>query len=122
MYHTIKTICCVGAQPKQRKKPRRGLLRSLFCCIRRPDRSDGNSSKGSSIPGGASVGSGDGRCSPPLSPNSNNGGQRYLLAPVRHQDMHRKCMVIDLDETLVHSSFKVCVQQFGGGGKGVNTP
>lgn len=31
---------------------------------------------------------------------------RFLLPPVRHQDMHKKCMVIDLDETLVHSSFK----------------
>lgn len=31
---------------------------------------------------------------------------KYLLPPVRHQDMHKKCMVIDLDETLVHSSFK----------------
>ncbi|XP_015772117.1 PREDICTED: carboxy-terminal domain RNA polymerase II polypeptide A small phosphatase 1-like [Acropora digitifera] len=32
--------------------------------------------------------------------------QKYLLPPVRHQDMHKKCIVIDLDETLVHSSFK----------------
>lgn len=31
---------------------------------------------------------------------------KYLLPPVRHQDMHKKCIVIDLDETLVHSSFK----------------
>ncbi|KAK3753335.1 hypothetical protein QZH41_015270 [Actinostola sp. cb2023] len=30
----------------------------------------------------------------------------YLLPPVRHQDMGKKCVVIDLDETLVHSSFK----------------
>lgn len=97
-----------GAQPKPRKKPRRGLLRSLFCCVRRQDRGESHSHKGSSVPGGGNGGltTADGRCSPPLSPNSNSGGQRYLLAPVRHQDMHRKCMVIDLDETLVHSSFK----------------
>lgn len=31
---------------------------------------------------------------------------KYLLPAVRHQDMHKKCVVIDLDETLVHSSFK----------------
>lgn len=31
---------------------------------------------------------------------------KYLLPAVRHQDMHKKCIVIDLDETLVHSSFK----------------
>lgn len=30
----------------------------------------------------------------------------YLLSPPRAEDTHKKCMVIDLDETLVHSSFK----------------
>lgn len=36
----------------------------------------------------------------------------YLLPKVRQQDMNRKCVVIDLDETLVHSSFKVGATQF----------
>lgn len=75
------------------KKPRRGVLRSLLCCF-----SGAASSKERSKASGGS----EGRCSPPLSP----GSPRYLLPPVRHQDMHKKCMVIDLDETLVHSSFK----------------
>ena len=35
--------------------------------------------------------------------------EKYLLPTVRHQDMNKKCVVIDLDETLVHSSFKVRV-------------
>lgn len=35
------------------------------------------------------------------------GSNRYLLPQIRHADMHKKCLVIDLDETLVHSSFKV---------------
>ncbi|XP_063216096.1 carboxy-terminal domain RNA polymerase II polypeptide A small phosphatase 1 isoform X2 [Bacillus rossius redtenbacheri] len=74
------------------KKARRGLLRSLLCCFSR-----NAGSKGSK----ASVG-GECQCSPQLSP----GSPRFLLPPVRHQDMHKKCMVIDLDETLVHSSFK----------------
>ncbi|KAL1123977.1 hypothetical protein AAG570_001747, partial [Ranatra chinensis] len=73
------------------KKGRRGVWRTLLCCFGGRD-----SSKGSG--GGAS----EGRYSPPLSP----GSPRFLLPPVRHQDMHKKCMVIDLDETLVHSSFK----------------
>ncbi|XP_067006909.1 phosphatase Herzog [Anabrus simplex] len=73
------------------KKPRRGLLRSLLCCF---SRQAPKSPKG---PAGS-----EGRCSPPLSP----GSPRFLLPSVRHQDMHKKCMVIDLDETLVHSSFK----------------
>jgi len=74
------------------KKSRRGVLRSLLCCW-----GGSSSSKASKASGGS-----EGRCSPPLSP----GSPRYLLPPVRHQDMHKKCMVIDLDETLVHSSFK----------------
>ncbi|CAN7999179.1 unnamed protein product [Ixodes pacificus] len=31
---------------------------------------------------------------------------KFLLPPVRHQDLHKICLIIDLDETLVHSSFK----------------
>ncbi|XP_065331884.1 carboxy-terminal domain RNA polymerase II polypeptide A small phosphatase 1-like isoform X1 [Cloeon dipterum] len=95
-----------GSSVKQRKKPRRGLLRSLFCCVRRQDRNDASPKGPSGTGGNGGLASVDGRCSPSLSPNSNSGGQMYLLPPVRHQDMHRKCMVIDLDETLVHSSFK----------------
>ncbi|XP_063972876.1 phosphatase Herzog [Diachasmimorpha longicaudata] len=77
------------------KKPRgRGLLCSLLCCHRR-GRSSSKSSKASSLQG-------DGRGTPP----PGTGSPRFLLPPVRHQDMHKKCMVIDLDETLVHSSFK----------------
>ena len=33
--------------------------------------------------------------------------QKPLLGPCRYPDGQRKCMIIDLDETLVHSSFKV---------------
>ncbi|KAK2580722.1 hypothetical protein KPH14_011350 [Odynerus spinipes] len=82
--------------PTGGKKPRgRGLLRSLLCCLGRGRGSSSKSSKTSSLQG-------DGRGSPP----PGTGSPRYLLPPVRHQDMHKKCMVIDLDETLVHSSFK----------------
>ncbi|XP_077521549.1 carboxy-terminal domain RNA polymerase II polypeptide A small phosphatase 1-like [Amblyomma americanum] len=31
---------------------------------------------------------------------------KFLLPPVRYQDMHKICLIIDLDETLVHSSIK----------------
>uniref|UniRef100_T1H1L2 Mitochondrial import inner membrane translocase subunit TIM50 n=1 Tax=Megaselia scalaris TaxID=36166 RepID=T1H1L2_MEGSC len=44
----------------------------------------------------------DGSTTPPPLPDQ----IRFLLPQVRHSDMHKKCMVIDLDETLVHSSFK----------------
>lgn len=73
------------------KKPRRGLLRTLLCCFSRQAPKSPKSSVGN-----------EGRISPQLSP----GSPRFLLPSVRHQDMHKKCMVIDLDETLVHSSFK----------------
>ncbi|GAB6020288.1 hypothetical protein CHUAL_003002 [Chamberlinius hualienensis] len=75
------------------KKPRgQGFLRSLFCCF-------GNSSQPTSPvphPIGSQV----------TSFYNYKPSGKYLLPSVRHQDMHKKCMVIDLDETLVHSSFK----------------
>lgn len=37
-----------------------------------------------------------------------DGVPRPLLPPVVPQHIGRKCLVLDLDETLVHSSFKVC--------------
>ncbi|XP_033338409.1 CTD small phosphatase herzog [Megalopta genalis] len=83
--------------PASGKKPRgRGLLRSLLCCLGRGRGSSSKSSKTSSVQWE------DHGYSPP----PRTGSQRFLLPPVRHQDMHKKCMVIDLDETLVHSSFK----------------
>ena len=33
--------------------------------------------------------------------------ERFLLPPVNTIDTGKKCLIIDLDETLVHSSFKV---------------
>lgn len=39
--------------------------------------------------------------------------QKWLLPPIAPEHKGRKCLVLDLDETLVHSSFKVCVSIFG---------
>jgi RNA polymerase II subunit A small phosphatase-like protein len=52
---------------------------------------------------------------PPLAERSVDGSvhssqdaqQKWLLPPVRPEHQGRKCLVLDLDETLVHSSFKV---------------
>lgn len=79
-------------QQPNSKKVKRGFLRSLFCCLGK--KKNKNQNAGEFVCGQES----------PLV----YGTPRYLLPPVRHQDMHKKCMVIDLDETLVHSSFKVC--------------
>lgn len=37
---------------------------------------------------------------------------KWLLPPMRPEHRGRKCLVLDLDETLVHSSFKVCFVAF----------
>jgi RNA polymerase II subunit A small phosphatase-like protein len=73
------------------KKPRsRGIFSSFFCCW-------GNQNT-SSQPN-----------SPPV-PVEENGGpkqtQKYLLPQIPQGIGTKKCIVIDLDETLVHSSFK----------------
>jgi TFIIF-interacting CTD phosphatase-like protein len=39
--------------------------------------------------------------------NTQDGQPRPLLPPIAPQHAGRKCLVLDLDETLVHSSFKV---------------
>ncbi len=57
---------------------------------------------GSGGGGSSSLGGGGG----PLSPVG-RGGIKHLLPELRAEHAGRKCIVIDLDETLVHSSFKV---------------
>jgi len=42
---------------------------------------------------------------PPIAPDA--GEQQWLLPPAVPHLKNRKCLVLDLDETLVHSSFKV---------------
>lgn len=82
------------SQTGNNKKAKKGLLRSLLCCLGR-NRAKSQTPKQYV----------DGK----ESPTSLSGTPQCLLPPVRHQDMHKMCMVIDLDETLVHSSFKVSV-------------
>ncbi|XP_014213324.1 carboxy-terminal domain RNA polymerase II polypeptide A small phosphatase 1-like [Copidosoma floridanum] len=82
-----------GPTPSEKKSRGRGFLRSLLCCLGRSRGNSSKSSKASSVE--------NDQYAPPRT-----GSPRYLLPPVRHQDIHKKCMVIDLDETLVHSSFK----------------
>lgn len=85
-------------------KNERGIWRTLLCCFGK-SRSRPNSSfaPDSNIRGGNTKS--ERSFTPPLSPDLSQSS--YLLPAIRHQDMHKKCMVIDLDETLVHSSFKV---------------
>lgn len=43
-----------------------------------------------------------------IGPESVDGKQQWLLPPITPRFKGKKCLVLDLDETLVHSSFKVC--------------
>jgi RNA polymerase II subunit A small phosphatase-like protein len=46
---------------------------------------------------------------PPLDPQiAIEDKQQWLLPPIQPRFHGKKCLVLDLDETLVHSSFKVC--------------
>lgn len=86
-----------------RIKSGRGLWQTLFCCFGKSrSRTNSNFGPNSSTPGANNKS--DGSFTPPVSPDPSQ--STYLLPAIRHQDMHKKCMVIDLDETLVHSSFK----------------
>lgn len=43
----------------------------------------------------------------PVAPENADGKQQWLLPPIAPRFKGKKCLVLDLDETLVHSSFKV---------------
>ncbi|XP_078465212.1 CTD small phosphatase-like protein isoform X2 [Lampetra planeri] len=97
-----------------KKKPRgRGIFRSLLCCLRHtesPERRDAPANGAGVGPGtGNSLGSGAGLLDENGSiarASSYEPTSKYLLSDVRPGDAGRICVVIDLDETLVHSSFK----------------
>jgi len=81
------------------KKKKKGLFSRLFSCCTQASESDDNyssvpppSSSGGGSAQGAGVGSG--------------GSGTALLGPPRPEDVGKKCLILDLDETLVHSSFK----------------
>ncbi|GFO05443.1 carboxy-terminal domain RNA polymerase ii polypeptide a small phosphatase [Plakobranchus ocellatus] len=87
----------VPVSPPSGKRQRgRGLFNSLLCCFRNSNSSNNNNNNPAP------------HCQiPSLEDNGTaRTSEKYLLPPVRHQDMNKKCVVIDLDETLVHSSFK----------------
>lgn len=97
-----------GARPRVvLRKPRsRRLLRSLLCCFGvKPQAQSGTT--------GAAA---NGRDSSPLKLEDSQlppspaylpkPSEKLLLPPLRASDVNKKCLIIDLDETLVHSSFK----------------
>ncbi|XP_027691571.1 CTD small phosphatase-like protein isoform X1 [Vombatus ursinus] len=89
-----------------KKQRSRSIFSSLFCCFRGYD-ADPTAIRSTGAPPPAveengGLQKGDQRHVIPIpSPSA-----KYLLPELKVPDYGKKCMVIDLDETLVHSSFK----------------
>ncbi|XP_016342849.1 CTD small phosphatase-like protein isoform X1 [Sinocyclocheilus anshuiensis] len=91
-----------------KKKRTRSIFSSLFCCLRSYDAEPPTTPNNNSSPlpppveeNGAPPKCGQVEVIPIPSPP-----EKYLLPEVNINDYGKKCVVIDLDETLVHSSFK----------------
>eukprot|EP00798_Chlamydomonas_sp_ICE-L_P017944 gene17944-24347_t len=71
-------------------------MRSLFCCF--APNSNGYFKSVDGVHGGMQP-----RMAPPQPPEFN---RQHVIGPKRQDDLQKKTLVLDLDETLVHSSFK----------------
>lgn len=78
-------------KPEKTKKNKNGFLASFFCCfVSAPEEPPKNQTKGNKeVPKG-----------------STPEAVQYLLPPQKGNEVGKKTLVLDLDETLVHSSFK----------------
>jgi len=96
-----------GVQQKETKK-RSNFLCSIICCLGKKSSkykggkkgrdSISKNSRGPDVSGGGDL--------PESKQNSQSKSTKQLLPEIRADDVGKKCVVIDLDETLVHSSFK----------------
>jgi len=99
-----------GVQQKETKK-RSNFLCSIICCLGKKSSKykEGKKERGSFSTGkgnGGSGASGSGDICPDSKQNIQSKTTKQLLPEIRVDDVGKKCIVIDLDETLVHSSFK----------------
>ncbi|XP_036243006.1 carboxy-terminal domain RNA polymerase II polypeptide A small phosphatase 1 isoform X1 [Molothrus ater] len=82
-----------GTQTPAKKPRSRSILQSLFCCLCRDEGEPCTGTTGA-----------------PLLVEENGAlpkaAVKHLLPEIKPQDASKLCVVIDLDETLVHSSFK----------------
>ncbi|BFZ15543.1 hypothetical protein BsWGS_18582 [Bradybaena similaris] len=82
--------------PNLKKTRCQKLFGSILCCLRN---TNNNSNNNNYAPISCQL-------QVPQENGSPKTSDKYLLPPVRQQDINKKCVLIDLDETLVHSSFK----------------
>merc|ERR1711981_170588 len=100
-----------GVQQKETKK-RSNFLCSIICCLGKKNTKFKSGKKGRDSfsvgkGGGHGTGaSGSGDLGHDQKQNSQSKSTKQLLPEIRDEDVGKKCIVIDLDETLVHSSFK----------------
>ena len=100
----LNPICCF-----LETKKRSNFLCSIICCLGKKSSkykggkkgrdSISKNSRGPDVSGGGDL--------PESKQNSQSKSTKQLLPEIRADDVGKKCVVIDLDETLVHSSFKV---------------
>merc|ERR1712150_11051 len=99
-----------GVQQKETKK-RSNFLCSIICCLGKKSSKYKGGKKGRDSfsvgkGNGGSGASGSGDLCLDSKQNSQSKSTKQLLPEIRADDVGKKCIVIDLDETLVHSSFK----------------
>ncbi|KFV74752.1 Carboxy-terminal domain RNA polymerase II polypeptide A small phosphatase 1, partial [Struthio camelus australis] len=93
------------------KKPRsRSILQSLFCCLCHDDTEPFSVNNNAPLlveeNGTAQGGRVPCHAPSPRSVSLPQAAVKHLLPEIKPQDTSKLCVVIDLDETLVHSSFK----------------
>ena len=120
-YSTNDLIQSILLQYVSETKKRPNFLCSIICCLGKKStklkggkKGRDSFSVGKGIGGHGSGTSGSGDLCLDSKQNSQKQSTKQLLPEIRADDVGKKCIVIDLDETLVHSSFKVkCLHKMG---------
>ncbi|XP_041102730.1 CTD small phosphatase-like protein isoform X1 [Polyodon spathula] len=94
-----------------KKQRSRSIFSTLLCCFRSnnaepPSCNNSSSSSSSSLPAPAEENGTLPKCEQVQVIAAPSPPEKFLLPEINTSDYGRKCVVIDLDETLVHSSFK----------------
>ena len=110
--HFYQLFYCIIIFIYSETKKRSNFLCSIICCLGKKSSKYKGGKKGRDSfsvgkGNGGSGASGSGDLCLDSKQNSQSKSTKQLLPEIRADDVGKKCIVIDLDETLVHSSFKV---------------
>ncbi|EGG16552.1 dullard-like phosphatase domain containing protein [Cavenderia fasciculata] len=100
-----------GTNSNGKKKNSNGLVKAFLCCFIGDNSKKSSSSSSGNHSGSSANGTSSGATRQELLTNVNNNyasgaGMEALLPPPHAKHLNKKTLVLDLDETLVHSSFK----------------